>query len=61
MAGELEWEVEPSKDVTERIRKDEAFLIRMLKELDVASMKGEARKEKERSKKSASQRSQILE
>ena len=27
------------------------FLIKMLKELDVASMKGEARKEKERSKK----------
>ena len=51
MAGELELEVEPSKEETERIRKEETFLIKMLKELDVASRKGEARKEKERSKK----------
>ena len=65
MVGELEWEVEPSKDDTERIWKDEAFLIKILKELDVASRKGEARKLKERSKKKgqrrkASQRSLIL-
>ena len=44
MAGELECEVEPSKDETERIRKDEAFLIKMLKELDVASRKGKPEK-----------------
>ena len=48
MAGELEWEVEPSKEETARIQKEETFLIKMLKELDVASGKGEARKEKER-------------
>ena len=42
-----------------RIRKDEAFLRKMLKELDVASRKGKARKEKERSKKKG-QRSLIL-
>ena len=40
-----------SKEETARIRKEEAFLVKMLKELDVASRKGEAKKEKEKSKK----------
>ena len=52
MAGEIESEVEPSKEETARIQKDETFLIKKMKELDVASRKGVARKEKERSKKS---------
>ena len=52
MAGDIEWEVEPSKEEIARIQKEETFLVKMLKELDVASRKGVARKEKERSKKS---------
>ena len=40
-----------SKEETARIRKEEAFLVKMLKELDVASRKGEARKKNKRSKK----------
>ena len=43
MAGEIDWEIEP--------RRKETFLVKMLKEFDEASRKGEAKKEKECSRK----------
>ena len=34
MAGEIEWDKEPSKEETVRLQKEETFLVKMLKELE---------------------------
>ena len=60
MTGELEWEVETSKEETSRIQKENTFLIKMLKELDVAGRRGKPGKKMKDQRRKGSQRSQIL-